>query len=197
MPSANPPRHTTTTITMVPTRGPVPRWTSVSRVSTAPRREVVESAIGGVVVVTHDDRSVPRQTGTVTPDPAAIDEAARDHVIVAGPDGLDIPALTGGPGPARTRGRGTCWTLVLEPTGKVESPRATPGGQTTNSTSTSTPDSVRRSRSGWNRFKNRVAAEIVVEPARSAEPTDGHEAARVAAGWPRMGLDIVPGQTIP
>ena len=33
--------------------------------------------------------------------------------------------------------------------------------------------------------------------ATSPAPTDGHEAARVTAGWPRLGFEIVPGQTIP
>lgn len=47
------------------------------------------------------------------------------------------------------------------------------------------------------RFKIRVEAEITTVAAASASPTDAHEAARVAAGWPRMGHEIVPGETIP
>ena len=42
-----------------------------------------------------------------------------------------------------------------------------------------------------------MKADIRVEPASNPAPTDGHEAARVAAGWPRLGFEIVPGQTIP
>ena len=91
----------------------------------------------------------------------------------------------------------SAWTLVLEPAGKVESlARVT---RTADDRFDFDVDAgfgealaVR-----LNRFKIRVAADIVVEPARSAEPTEGHEGARVAAGWPRMGFEIVPGQTIP
>lgn len=47
------------------------------------------------------------------------------------------------------------------------------------------------------RFKIRVEAEITAVPAATAGPSDAHEAARVAAGWPRLGHEIVPGETIP
>ena len=47
------------------------------------------------------------------------------------------------------------------------------------------------------RFKIRVDADIVVEAASASTPSDAHEARRVAAGWPRLGFEIVPGQTIP
>ncbi len=133
----------------------------------------------------------------MTPDPAAIDEAARDHVIVVGPDALtylhsqvaqDLRELAVGE---------SAWTLVLEPTGKVESL-----ARVTRSADDEFDFDVD---AGFGealavrltRFKIRVAADIVVEPARCAGPSDDHEAARVAAGWPRMGFDIVPGQTIP
>ncbi len=133
----------------------------------------------------------------MTPDPAAIDDSARDHVIVEGPDALtylhsqvaqDLRPLGVGE---------SSWTLVLEPTGKIES-------------------LARVSRTGddrfdfdvdagfggalaarLQRFKIRVQADISVVAATSAEPSDAHEIARVAAGWPRLGFEIVPGQTIP
>ena len=47
------------------------------------------------------------------------------------------------------------------------------------------------------RFKIRVDAEIRIEPAENATPTDAHEVARVASGWPRLGFEIDPGRTIP
>ncbi len=47
------------------------------------------------------------------------------------------------------------------------------------------------------RFKIRVLAEISVVPAASSVPSDDHEVARIEAGWPRMGFEIVPGETIP
>jgi folate-binding protein YgfZ len=133
----------------------------------------------------------------VTPDPAVIDDFARDNVIVDGPDALsylhsqvaqDLRGLAVGE---------RVWTLVLDPTGKVES-------------------LARVSRLGDDRFdfdldaghgealaarlarfKIRVQADIRVEPASNPSPSDVHESARIAAGWPRLGFEIVPGQTIP
>jgi folate-binding protein YgfZ len=133
----------------------------------------------------------------VTPDPAAIDADARDHVIVEGPDASrylhsqiaqDIRELAVGD---------SCWTLVLEPTGKVDSLARV----------TRTNDEVfdfdvdagfgEALAARLSRFKIRVRAEISVVPAASADPSAAHEIARVAAGWPRMGFEIVPGETIP
>ena len=113
MPRKSPPTQMSTTITSVPAASRVPRCTSVRKLSTArwARSRCVR----------HRDGSVPRQTADVTPDPAAIDADARDHVIVEGPDALtylhsqiaqDIRDLAVGD---------SRWTLVLEPTGKVES----------------------------------------------------------------------------
>jgi folate-binding protein YgfZ len=133
----------------------------------------------------------------VTPEPAAIDESARDHVIVDGPDALtylhsqvsqDLRDLAAG---------ASTWTLVLEPNGKVESL-----ARVTRITERRFDLDVDAGfgealAARLNRFKIRVDAEIVVELAGSAAPSERHEAARVAAGWPRMGFEIVPGQTIP
>src|SRR5690606_26503309 len=47
------------------------------------------------------------------------------------------------------------------------------------------------------RFKIRVQAEVTTEIAESSVPGDEFERARVASGWPRMGSEIVPGETIP
>jgi folate-binding protein YgfZ len=133
----------------------------------------------------------------VTPDPAAIDESARDHVIVEGPDALtylhsqvaqDLRELPVGE---------AAWTLVLEPTGKVEAL-----ARVMRSTEDRFDFDVD---AGYGealaarlaRFKIRVDAEIHVESAANPAPSDDHEAARVAVGWPRMGFEIVPGETIP
>ena len=73
-----------------------------------------------------------------------------------------------------------------------------PAPPTTRSCSTSTPASARRLAARLRRFKIRVAAEIEVELADPAQVTDAaHEDARIAAGWPKMGAEIVPGETIP
>ena len=131
------------------------------------------------------------------PDPASLDELARDHVIVEGPDALtylhsqlaqDLRDLEVG---------ASTWTLVLEPAGKVESlARVTRTGEDRFDLDTDAGfgDALA---ARLNRFKIRVQAEIVVVPASSPAPSDAHEDARIAVGWPRMGFEIVPGQTIP
>lgn len=133
----------------------------------------------------------------MTLDPAAIDADARDHVIVDGPDAMtylqsqiaqDIRGVAVGD---------ATWTLVLEPTGKVDSlARLTRTGDETFDFDVDAgfgePLAARLSR-----FKIRVKADITVVASTSPEPDDAHEAARVAAGWPRMGFEIVPGETIP
>lgn len=53
-----------------------------------------------------------------------------------------------------------------------------------------------------NRFKIRVRAETALVPASDPgddrdDATVAREAARIAAGWPRIGAEIVPGETIP
>jgi tRNA-modifying protein YgfZ len=118
-------------------------------------------------------------------------------VVVEGPDALtylhsqiaqDVRGLDVG---------GSAWTLVLEPSGKVESlARVTRTGDDRFDFDTDAGFGEALA-ARLNRFKIRVEAEITVVPAASAAPSDEHEAARVAAGWPRMGAEIVPGQTIP
>ena len=89
------------------------------------------------------------------------------------------------------------WTLVLEPTGKVEvlaRVARTDDDRFDFDTDAGFGDALA---ARLNRFKIRVQADISVVPARSSAPSDEHEIARVAAGWPRMGFEIVPGETIP
>ena len=91
----------------------------------------------------------------------------------------------------------TRWTLVLEPTGKVESlARVTRASDERFDFDTDAGygDALA---ARLNRFKIRVQAEITVVPAEVPEPSEEHEDARVGAGWPRMGFEIVPGETIP
>ena len=133
----------------------------------------------------------------MTPDPAAIDEIARDHVIVEGADALtylhsqvaqDLQALDVG---------ATTWTLVLEPSGKVEA-LARVARTTVDRFDFDVDAGFGEALAArLNRFKIRVQAEISVIPAGSSAPSDDHEVARIAAGWPRMGFEIVPGETIP
>ncbi len=126
-----------------------------------------------------------------------IDEDARDRLTVEGDDALtylqsqiaqEIRDMT--VGEAR-------WTLVLEPTGKIASlARITRTAETIFVLDTDagfgSPLEER-----INRFKIRVKATSTLVPAAHAEPSADHEAARIAAGWPRLGAEIVPGETIP
>lgn len=144
-----------------------------------------------------------RQTDEVNADEAVaattacIDQAARDRVVVSGPDAQsylqsqlsqevrDLPV-----GAAR-------WTFVLDPTGKVESLARVQH--------TADDVFVLDTDAGFgaallkriDRFKIRVDATTALEVAEHAEPSVEHEAVRVAAGWPRMGTEIEPGSTIP
>jgi folate-binding protein YgfZ len=133
----------------------------------------------------------------VTPDPSAIDESARDHVIVEGADALtylhsqvaqDLQALEVG---------ASTWTLVLEPSGKVEALARVVRTADDRFDFDVDAGFGEALAARLRRFKIRVQAEISVVPADSATPSDDHEVARIAAGWPRMGLEIVPGETIP
>jgi folate-binding protein YgfZ len=91
----------------------------------------------------------------------------------------------------------SAWTLVLDPTGKVESlARVTRDADDRFDFDTDAGFGEALA-ARLNRFKIRVQAEISVVAAASPEPSDAHEAARIAVGWPRMGVEIVPGQTIP
>lgn len=134
---------------------------------------------------------------SVIPDPTAIDESARDHVIVEGTDALtylhsqvaqDIRDLAVG---------ASTWTLVLEPSGKVESLTRVTRRSDDRFDFDIDAGFGEALAARLSRFKIRVKAEISVVPADSPAPSDDHEAARIAAGWPRMGFEIVPGETIP
>ncbi|MGA1073758.1 MAG: YgfZ/GcvT domain-containing protein [Ilumatobacteraceae bacterium] len=89
------------------------------------------------------------------------------------------------------------WTFVLDPTGKIEGlcrVRRTAEERFELDTDV-----------GWGqrlldrlgRFKIRVAAELelVEGDSRTSDPID--EALRIEIGWPRLGVEIVPGETIP
>ncbi|MGI9645326.1 MAG: YgfZ/GcvT domain-containing protein [Ilumatobacteraceae bacterium] len=127
---------------------------------------------------------------------AFVDNAQRDRVTVAGPDALrylqsqlaqDIDGLAVG---------GDTWTLVLDPSGKVDALARV--------TRTADESFVLDTDPGFGevlvarlaRFKIRVEAEIELDAADGGPAAD-HEVERVAAGWPRMGAEIVPGETIP
>ena len=134
----------------------------------------------------------------------------RDVVTVVGPDARrylhsqvaqDIEALAVGEGR---------WTLVLAPNGRVDvlaRIHAVSDEHFELDTEAGFGDLLA---ARLNRFKIRVQAELTTE---SRDLSDAHrvgwwgigewtggrdyEAARIAAGWPAMGIEIVPGQRIP
>ena len=121
----------------------------------------------------------------------------RDVVVVEGPDAatylhsqvsqalLDLPV-----GERR-------WTFVLDPTGKVD------GLARVTRTSDERFDLDTDAGFGTallarlDRFRIRVDATTRLEGAGPADPDPDTEAARIALGWPRLGAEIVPGETIP
>ena len=141
---------------------------------------------------------MPRQTVNMdAPTADFIDPEARDRVVVSGADAQtylqsqlaqEIRDLQVGE---------TRWTLVLEPTGKVAAlARITRSADETFELDTDAGFGEGLA-ARIDRFKIRVDAEVALVPAPRDEPSAEHEAARVAAGWPRMGAEIVPGETIP
>lgn len=119
---------------------------------------------------------------------------ARDLVVVEGPDAVsyvhsqvtqDVTGMAVGE---------SRWTFVLEPTGKVVVlARLTRTADTRLELDTD---------AGYgqllldrlNRFKIRVAADTSLHP--GAGPDDEPDDVRVARGWPKMGAELVPGETL-
>lgn len=118
----------------------------------------------------------------------------RDVVVVEGPDAVryvhsqvsqDVAAMAVGE---------TRWTFVLDPTGKVEvlaRVQRTGEARLELDTDAGFGDALK---ARLDRFKIRVKAETSLH-ARAIEGARD-EAARVAFGWPAMGLEIVPGDTL-
>lgn len=119
----------------------------------------------------------------------------RDVVVVEGADALrylqsqvsqDLQGMADGE---------RRWTFVLEPTGRVDALARV--------TKVSDERYELDVDAGWgeallariDRFKIRVAAATSLLPASAGD--DGDDATRVEIGWPRLGAEIMPGETIP
>ena len=126
-----------------------------------------------------------------------IDESARDRLTVEGDDALKYLQSQISQEIRDIEIAETRWTLVLAPNGKID--------VLARITRTADLTFVLDTDAGFgetleariNRFKIRVKADSSLVPAENSAPSAGHEAARIAAGWPRMGAEIVSGETIP
>lgn len=134
-------------------------------------------------------------TGPPVP-PAPWLDAAADVVTVAGPDAgsylqsqltQEINDLAVG---------ASRWTLVLEPSGKVDALARLVRTADDHYELHTDPGHGEALKARLDRFKIRVAAETALVEAGSVTP-DELEHDRVLRGWPKMGAEIVPGVTIP
>ena len=126
-----------------------------------------------------------------------IDEAARDRLTVEGDDAMTYLQSQIAQEITDIEVGETRWTLVLEPNGKIDTlARITRTADTTFVLDTDAGFG-QTLEARINRFKIRVKADSTLTPAERPEPSPDHEVARIAAGWPRMGAEIVPGETIP
>jgi folate-binding protein YgfZ len=120
----------------------------------------------------------------------------RDVVVVDGPDAptylhsqvsQDLRHLAVG---------GSTWTFLLEPTGKVAGfarIARTADERFELDTDAGYGESLL---ARINRFKIRVKADTSLVPAAADSPPRD-EAARIAMGWPALGTELVPGESIP
>lgn len=129
--------------------------------------------------------------------PDFIDDAARDRVVVSGPDALTYLQSQIAQ-EIRDQAVGEWrWTFVLDPTGKVDAlARITRTGEETFVLDTDAGFGAGL-QARLDRFKIRVKADSELTVATTAMASAGHDAARIAAGWPKMGVEIIPGTTIP
>ncbi|MFK8025431.1 MAG: folate-binding protein YgfZ [Ilumatobacter sp.] len=128
---------------------------------------------------------------------AYIDQSARDRVSVSGPDAqsylhsqLSQEVRDLAVGAAR-------WTFVLDPSGKIDvlaRVHRTADDVFVLDTDAGFGEALM---ARIKRFKIRVDAEVELEAAGASDPATDIEAARIGAGWPRMGAEIEPGSTIP
>jgi tRNA-modifying protein YgfZ len=86
------------------------------------------------------------------------------------------------------------WTFVLEPTGKIDGLARVTRADDERFELDTDAGYGEALLARIDRFKIRVAADTALG-AQIGEPAD--EAERIALGWPRLGIEIVPGETIP
>lgn len=126
-----------------------------------------------------------------------VDSAARDLVIVEGADAQTYLQSQIAQEIRSQEVGETQWTLVLDPTGKIDAlARIARTGECRFVLDTDAGFGEQLA-ARISRFKIRVDAEVTFEAGENDQPSQAHEVARIAAGWPRMGCEILPGETIP
>ena len=121
----------------------------------------------------------------------------RDKVTVTGPDALtylqsQLSQELGDVVVGESR-----WTFLLEPTGKIEVLARVTRSDDDVFTLETDPGFGPALLARINRFKIRVKADTELDETAAGEPDPELERARIDAGWPRMGVEILPGETIP
>ena len=129
--------------------------------------------------------------------PAFVDPAAQDELTVTGPDAMTYLQSQIAQEIRQQAVGESQWTLVLEPNGKIVAlARVT---RTEAETYVFSVDAGfgQQLEARLNKFKIRVKADMALTLAEVSGPSDEYEAKRIDAGWPKMGAEIVPGETIP
>ncbi len=120
----------------------------------------------------------------------------RDVVVIDGPDAATYLQSQASQDLRELSVDERRWTFLLQPTGKVEVlARVTKVADETFHLDTD-PGFGPALEARLNKFKIRVKATVSAMAAEAGGAAPDDEA-RIAAGWPRMGAEIVPGETIP
>src|SRR3954454_12941670 len=121
----------------------------------------------------------------------------RDVVVIDGPDAAtylqsqasqDLRGMT--PGESR-------WTFLLQPTGKVDVVARVTMIDDEKFELDTDPGFGPVLEARLNRFKIRVKATVEARPSAPASTGAADDDQRIAAMWPKMGVEIIPGETIP
>jgi folate-binding protein YgfZ len=120
----------------------------------------------------------------------------RDVVVVEGPDAASYLQSQASQDLRGMAVGDEKWTFFLQPTGKVDvlARVAMVGAETFRLDTDEGFGPVLEAR--LNRFKIRVKATVAALPAPTGDRS-ADEDLRIAAAWPKMGAEIVPGETIP
>jgi len=120
----------------------------------------------------------------------------RDVVVVEGPDALTYLHSQVSQDLRQLQVGERAWTFLLEPTGKVVAlARVTRAADERFELDTDA-GAGESLLARINRFKIRVKADTSLHPAPPDTP-ERDDAARIELGWPAVGAEIVPGETIP